>query len=228
MILEAKIAVVGDVGCGRTTLCHRLSNPSYVPSGAKARHLDFYFAVGSVTDETSSKQWLTVNPSVALKIVEPVGVDRSSLQSIIFRSVQGLVVTIDGSQLFKESLEGYEMATYVQEMLDFWISVALKASEFHMMFPTSTMPIIVVVSKCDLIPAEQRDAFYSECRTAVSGSKSKIAEVFFVSIVPNVVETTTAQHNCDCMASLVCKLPHETNSRNLLLASSASRRRNCC
>jgi GTPase SAR1 family protein len=241
-LVEAKIAVVGDVGCGRTTLCHRMSNAAFVPHSGKAKHLDFYFAVGNVlTSESQGSEWCNLQPSVALKLVEPAGLDRSSLQSIIFRAVQGIIVLMDGSRLFKEKTEGYEIATCVTEMIQFWSSVALRASDFSLTFPGHSMPLVVVVSKCDLVPFSERAEFVEECRAAVAQSSIKADGVFF-SVLPLPAspasceahetvmgfEPVEPQEICDVMASLVSKLPKSSDARTVLLNGPKKGGRACC
>jgi GTPase SAR1 family protein len=240
MLQEAKVAVVGDSGCGRTTLCHRMANAHYVPpAGGKAKHLDFYFAVGEVSPEEDSRNWLNLQSSILLKLVEPAGLDRSSLQSIIFRAVEGLLVLMDGALLFKEKMEGYAVDTSVTEMIAFWVNVVHTASEFAVSFPEASMPVFVVVSKVDLVPPSEQEAFIEECRLAVAQS-TVVQKVFFTTFpaaagrsgedgVASLCEfmPSEPQEISNEMAKLISKLPRRTVSKVTMPDGNTGKRR-CC
>lgn len=114
--------------------------------------------------------------NIVLKLVEPSGVDRSSLQHIIFRNMVGLVVVMDCKALWEEFLASDsapldesewiahmerqrcgEVAmdswqTYASESILFWVRTAMIGSRFYETHPSGVQPpVVVAISRTDLV-----------------------------------------------------------------------------
>jgi GTPase SAR1 family protein len=97
MELRVKVAVLGDAFSGKTALCQLLESPLAPPSPRepprKKIDKEHYFI-----DLHRSR------PFAQLQLIDQPGIDRFSLQPIVFRSVAASIVAVDATLMFKEFL----------------------------------------------------------------------------------------------------------------------------
>lgn len=183
--MEVKIAVVGDEKCGKTLLCHRFQRGHEWPMTSDAVQLaahpprrEFFFAsfvdgVSRPLDDSHDTNreeldWCDVSQlsSVSLKLIEPCGANRSSLQHIIFRNVCGLIVVVDVMDLWDEfvasdrvignhekhpdglPLLGWQL--FLNQTIMYWVRMAICGSNFREQY-SARFPVFVVFSKTDLL-----------------------------------------------------------------------------
>lgn len=113
-----KVVVLGDPSTGKTTLCHRLEDPNKESGGGVASwkgNQEYFYFDGVVSDAASGRKRSPkaddgddtdrrVQSTLSIQMVDQPGIDRFSLQPIIFRKAAGVVVLIDAPSLYKEYL----------------------------------------------------------------------------------------------------------------------------
>lgn len=163
---------VDQVGATATELSLRrkqddVANRSMISAGVISAHGD-WTDVGSANFSTD----------VSLKLVEPYGVDRSSLQHIIFRNLKGLIIVMDAVSLWDEFMatdvapldeatwmrwmdrqragelliEGWQL--YLTETILFWVRTAMLGSHFMEQHPNVNPPVVIVFTKTDRVLAQ--------------------------------------------------------------------------
>jgi hypothetical protein len=182
--MEIKIAVVGDERCGKTLLCHRFQRGPEWPTTSDALALasspprkEFFFAafadsVARTRDAPEDSDWCDVSQlnSTVLKLIEPCGANRSSLQQIIFRNVCGLVVVIDVLNLWEEFIAtdatapetGRTASTHLRswqlflnQTVMYWVRMASYGTNFSDLYD-ARFPVSVVFTKTDLLTKAYR------------------------------------------------------------------------
>lgn len=208
--IEAKVAVIGEGKCGKTLLCHRFEEGAKWSTvkrpGAIARQ-EFYFAQYEETQKKSSPPKATGNASftksdvvddddwcdvsrmstsVTLKLVEPSGVDRSSLQQIIFRKVLGIIVVQDVTSLWEEYLATSSgpkeppggplevWRQYLKESILFWVRMAMFGSHFEETFPNTKFPVLVAFTMTDVLIQTATEQRRDSGRSSVGGGGTNL------------------------------------------------------
>ncbi|CUE63111.1 Hypothetical protein, putative [Bodo saltans] len=212
--MEIKIAVVGDEKCGKTLLCHRFQRGPEWPTTSDALALvaspprkEFFFAsyadsIARTRDAAPDESdWYDISQlnSTALKLIEPCGANRSSLQQIIFRNVCGLVVVIDVLNLWEEFIAtdapapetGRSSSTqlrswqlFLNQTVMYWVRMASFGTNFSDLYD-ARFPVSVVFSKTDLLTKAFRSSKQGKERryTADDGTVVPLTLDFFFNTV---------------------------------------------
>lgn len=106
---QLKVVVLGDPLTGKSSLCHLLEDPTRLLRQEWPQNVEYFHFEANVDRplrmSSSSSQRdasdVTIN-RVRIQLVDQSGVDRYSLQPIVFRKAVGVIITIDAPMLYRE------------------------------------------------------------------------------------------------------------------------------